>query len=219
MTATTQTEATPPGTPKPATIQNPRRVPRALARCEARCLLPGGGFWAAGTLDFGPHGCQLFAPRPYRRGEPVKLVLTNERLDGELPVAGTVAWAANKEPWHLGVAFDGPFLPAATRWFDELARAYPGLATFGASPRELAFTETLRLGPVPQVAPELNAADARVLRELGAGVTVGELRERLAASWAVIEGPLFALVGRGLITLDAAQAGTPAGWAPILSRF
>jgi len=201
------------------TIQNPRRVPRALARCEARCLLPGGGFWAAGTIDFGPHGCQLFAPRPYRRGEPIKLVLTNERLDGELAVGGTVAWAATKEPWHLGVAFEAPYQAASTRWFDKLAAAYPGLAAFGASPKELELDATVRLGPVPQVAPELNAADARVLREVGEGATVRALRERLASSWPVVEGPLFALLGRGLLTIDPAQAATPAAWAPVLSRF
>ena len=61
-------------------IQNPRRVPRAPARCEARCLLPGGGFWASDTNDFGPKGCQLHAPGPFKKGDPVKLVLTSERL-------------------------------------------------------------------------------------------------------------------------------------------
>jgi hypothetical protein len=35
----------------------------------------------------------------------------------------------------------------------------------------------------------------------------------------VIEGPLFALVGRNLLTVDAAQAARPADWAAILARY
>ena len=181
-------------------------------------MLPGGGFRAAGTLDFGPQGCQLFAPRPYHRGEPVKLVLSSERLEEELAVTGTVAWAANKEPWHLGVAFDAACLHAASRWFDLLAAAYPGLADYGASPRELELAATLRLGPVPTVPPELGAADAALLREVGDGVTVAELLRRQDTASPAAAGPIFALLGRGLITLDPAGVSAAGEWAPILAR-
>lgn len=198
-------------------IQNPRRVPRAPARCEARCLLPGGGFWASDTTDFGPKGCQLAAPGPFQKGDPVKLVLTSERLDTPLAVTGTVAWASSRAPWRIGVSFDPPFLPTTGSWFDRLVAAYPGLATYQLAPDSLALLDILHLGPVPRVAPELAPDEVAVMRAVGPGLTVKALQERLGPDWRGLEGVLFAMIGRKLLTLDAAAAAPPASWAPSLA--
>lgn len=198
-------------------IQNPRRVPRAPARCEARCLLPGGGFWASDTTDFGPRGCQLHAPGPFKKGDPVKLVLTSERVPEALATTGTVAWASARAPWRIGVAFDDPYVGSTAQWFDQLLKAYPGLGTFQLAPDSLQVTATVRLGPVPRVAPELVAEELTVLRAVGGGATVGELRDRIGRDWPAFDGLLFSLLGRKLLSVDPAPAGTEREWAPILS--
>lgn len=200
-------------------IQNPRRVPRAPARCEARCLLPGGGFWASDTTDFGPKGCQLHAPGPFKKGDPVKLVLTSERIPEALATTGTVAWASGRAPWRIGVAFDEPYLGTTGQWFDQLVKAYPGLATFRLAPDALEVTAVLRLGPAPRVAPELSGDEVRVLRAVAGspGVTVGTLRDRLGNDWPALEGLLFTLIGKKLLALDGATAGAPEAWAAYLA--
>jgi len=198
-------------------IQNPRRVPRAPARCEARCLLPGGGFWASDTTDFGPRGCQLHAPGPFKKGDPVKLVLTSERLPEALATTGTVAWASGRAPWRIGVAFDEPYLGTTAVWFDQLVQAYPGLATFRLAPDSLEVTAVVRLGPAPRVAPELAPDEVSVLRAVGDGATVAALRDRLGQDWPAFEGLLFSMIGRKLLTVDAAAAGAPEAWTPYLA--
>lgn len=197
-------------------LQNPRRVPRTPARCEARCLLPGGGFWAADTTDFGPRGCQLHAPGPFKKGDSVKLILTSERLPGELAATGTVAWASGRAPWRIGLAFDEPYLGATSRWFEQLLKAYPGLDTFHVAPQELELSATLRLGHPPRVKPELAADEVAVLRAVGGGLTVSALRDVLGHDWPAFEGLVFSLLGRRHLTLDAAAAGAPEAWAPYL---
>jgi hypothetical protein len=201
----------------PDVIHNPRRVPRAPARCEARCLLPGGGFWASDTTDFGPKGCQLAAPGPFKKGDPVKLVLTSERIEEALATTGTVAWASSRAPWRIGVAFDEPYLGTTGHWFDELVKAYPGLATFQLAPETLEVKATIHLGPAPRVAPELAPDEVAVLRALGGGATVGALREKMGQDWPAFEGVLFAMIGKKLLTLDAAAAAAPQSWAPYLA--
>jgi hypothetical protein len=201
----------------PDVILNPRRVPRAPARCEARCLLPGGGFWASDTTDFGPKGCQLAAPGPFKKGDPVKLVLTSERITESLATTGTVAWASGRAPWRIGVSFDEPYLGTTGHWFDELVKAYPGLATFQLAPEKLAVTATIHLGPTPRVSPDLAPDEVAVLRAVGAGGTVAALREKMGQDWPAFEGVLFAMIGKKLLSLEPETAGSADAWAPILA--
>lgn len=198
-------------------ILNPRRVPRAPARCEARCLLPGGGFWASDTTDFGPRGCQLQAPGPFRKGDPIKLVLKSERVEEPLAATGSVAWASPRAPWRIGVAFDPPYLGATGAWFERLVQAYPGLATFQLAPESLELAATVRLGPAPRVAPDLSADEVAVLRAVGGGLTVAALRDRLGQDWPAFEGLLFAMIGKKLLSVDGAQASGPEAWAAWLA--
>ena len=57
-----------------------------------------------------------------------------------------------------------------------------------------------------------------MLRAVGDGLTVAGLQQRVGQEWPAFEGLLFAMVGRRLLSLDAAQAGRPAAWAPYGSR-
>jgi hypothetical protein len=197
-------------------ILNPRRVPRAPAACEARCLLPGGGFWASDTTDVSPGGIQLQAPGPFTVGDPIKLTLRSERVEGLLATTGRVAWATKRPPWRIGVAFDEPFVGESARWFERLLAAYPGLATFRLAPSSLELSTTLFLAAPPRVAPELTGDEVTVLRAVGAGVTPARLKAQHPDVWPALEGTLFALLGKKYLTLDPGAAGTPEGWQPYL---
>jgi hypothetical protein len=45
---------------------------------------------------------------------------------------------------------------------------------------------------------------------------VADLRQRLGPDWSRAQRALFALLSRGLLTLDAAEAGNPDAWRPLL---
>lgn len=194
-------------------IHNQRRVPRAPASCEARCLLPGGGFWASDTIDVSPRGCQIQAPGPFHVGDPLKLTLTSVGVEGLLATTGRVAWASTRPPWRVGVAFDEPFVGESGRWFEKLLAAYPGLATFQLAPASLDVSTTIFLGPPPRAALDLGHDELTVLRAVGAGTTAARLRDRHPDDWPALEGTLFALLGKKLLTLDPGAAGRPEDWA------
>jgi len=197
-------------------IVNPRRVPRAPARCEVTGLLEGGGHWATDTIDIGPSGCQLVAPGRAKAGDPLRLLITNERVTSALAVTGRVAWARSSPPWRVGVVFDADTGADAARWFEALLAAYPGLATYHLAPEAIEASATIRLGRAPRLNPELTSDEVEVLREVGAGATVTALQARLGTDWPAFEGMLFAMMGRRLLTVDASAAGAPADWASYL---
>src|SRR5512142_2513579 len=114
-------------------IQNPRRSPRAPARCRTAVVSASGTFEAT-TEDVGGHGCQLVSPRLVRRGEPVQLVVSHETMKEPLRVAGRVAWASDRAPWRLGIAYDEGSLAVTQAWFDELLPRIPGLSAFRRIP-------------------------------------------------------------------------------------
>jgi len=198
-------------------IINPRRGPRAPARCEARCLLHGGGFWGSDTIDVGPSGCQLVAPGPCQPGDPLELVLTNERLPDDLRVTAKVAWARGTAPRRIGVSFDPESLPASHAWFDRLVAAYPGLDAYQLAPGALDLDATVLPGPAPRVAPGLGREEAALLRAVGDGASVASLKARLGPEWPAFEGILFAMLARRLLTTDPGAAGPQAAWAPYLT--
>lgn len=198
-------------------ILNPRRVPRAPASCEARCLLPGGGFWASDTTDVSPGGIQLQAPGPFHVGDPIKLTLTSERVEGLLATTGRVAWASTRPPWRIGVAFDEHFTGDSARWFEKLLAAYPGLATFQLAPSSIETSTTIFLGPPPRVATDFTHDEATLLRSIGAGASAARLRDLHPDTWPALEGALFALLGKKHLTLDPGAAGPAEAWAPYLA--
>jgi hypothetical protein len=197
-------------------IVNPRRVPRAPARCEVTGLLEGGGHWATDTIDIGPSGCQLVAPGRAKVGDPLKLLITNERVGSALAVEGRVVWARPAAPWRIGVAFEAGNGAEAGAWFESLLAAYPGLATYQLAPEAIEASAVVRLGPAPRLQPELNGEELEVLRAVGTGTSVTALQARLGQDWPAFEGLLFAMLGRRLLTLDAGAAAPPTAWAAYL---
>lgn len=197
-------------------IENPRRVPRAAVRCEARIALREGGYWTAPTSDSSPRGVQLEAPAPQDPGSRIFVELVNERVGPALALGGRVAWCAKAPPWRIGIAFDAGSVPAATRFFDALTAAHPGVDTYGNAPDRIPVDVSLAPAPPPEVVtPALTDDEARVLRVLGAGRRAGDLAEALGGG---VEGPknaLFSLLGRGYVVVGRADPAAAERWAPL----
>ena len=176
-------------------IQNPRRAPRAPARCLASVVSAQGSFEAT-TEDVGGHGCQLVSPRLVRRGEPVQLVVAHEAVKQPLRVAGRVAWASERAPWRLGIAYDDSAHPQTEDWFDELLAGVSGLSVFkpnsptGFPP--LDTTDSYLAAP-PRFVVDLTPDEVAVLRALGSGISVAELRSLLRDRWQTALRALFSL--------------------------
>src|SRR5512133_1142306 len=106
-------------------IANPRRSPRAPARCRAAVVSSTQGWFEAETEDIGSMGCQLVSPKHVRKGDLVNLVVTNEKVGEPLKVSGRVAWVSPRPPYRVGVAFVEGAHKESARWFDLLLSAYP----------------------------------------------------------------------------------------------
>jgi hypothetical protein len=158
------------------------------------------------------------APGPFAEGDPVELTVRNERLHRPLRVTGQVAWASRRAPWRIGIAFDEASRAPAEGWFEELLHAYPGLAAYQHAPDTLELGAAVRPGPVPRVPVELSREEAAIIDTVGDAMTVQEIRDRLSTDWPAVEGHLFSMIGKRLLTLDAASAGTRAAWRPIIEH-
>ncbi len=199
-------------------IENPRRAPRAPVRCEARVALREGGYWAGPTSDYGPKGCQVSAPLRLEPGSRLFLELVNERVPGPFQLSGRVAWSSTQAPWRSGIAFDEASVVLASRFFERLAAAYPGLDTYGRAPDRIPADGTLAPLPPPAVEPLLTAAERDVLRAVGAGLDVQELRKRSGADWQLVQNATFSLLGRRYLAIGTPSADAARAWAPLLER-
>lgn len=202
----------------PEFIENPRRSPRAPVRCEARVALREGGFWAAPTCDYGPKGCQVSAPLRLEPGSRLFLELVNERVPGPFQLSGRVAWSSTDAPWRSGIAFDDASVTLAERFFERLAAAYPGLDTYGRAPDRIPADGTLAPLPPPAVEPLLTGSERDVLRAVGAGTLVAELRARFGEAWHEAQNATFSLLGRRYLTIGAADPGAARAWEPLLEK-
>jgi hypothetical protein len=205
-----------PRVPASTYIENPRRGPRAPARCKARVLSPSGALEAE-TEDLGSHGCQLVAPRPLRKGDPVKLVIANDRVPDALRVAGRVAWASARAPWRLGVAFDDDTLDESTRWFERFVAAHPGVPVPRRIPTRIPVDAMLYLGPAPRFVVDFDRHEAAILRAIGSGTSVGELMARLRDDREPRKRALFSLLARQHLTLSRGASVHPHAWKAILT--
>src|SRR5512145_3147773 len=106
-------------------ILNPRRAPRAPARCRATVLTPAGAFDAE-TEDIGARGCQVVSPKLVKKGDPVRIAVSADRVASELRMEGKVAWVSARPPWRVGIAFDDAKVHAGEVWFEKLVAASPG---------------------------------------------------------------------------------------------
>lgn len=203
----------------PEFIENPRRSPRAPVRCEARVALRDGGYWAAPTSDYGPKGCQVSAPLRLEPGSRLFLELVNERVPGPFQLSGRVAWSSREAPWRSGIAFDEASVILAGRFFERLAAVYPGLDTYGRAPDRIPSDGVVVPLPPPAVDPLLTASERDVLRAVGAGLSVVELRARTGGDWLTAQNATFSLLGRRYLAIgEAPDAEAARAWAPLLEK-
>jgi hypothetical protein len=198
-------------------ITSTRRGLRVPARCAVRASTTLSS-WDAETEDIGPLGCRLVGPRPLERGQPVKLAISSPHVRELLEAVGRVAWRSTRPPWRLGVAFADGHRREGQRWFDELVAAEPELLLHDYLPDQLPEGTMLFLAAPPAGPFPLNEAEAEVLRRIGEGTTVRELRLRLADGWERFQHALFSLLSRSALTLARAEATPPEPWLRLLAQ-
>lgn len=193
-------------------IQNPRRVPRAPVRCEARIALADGGYWASPTSDYGPHGCQVLSPMPLAPGTRVFVELVNERVPEPVGLAGRVAWRAKDPPWRMGVHFDESSFGAAGGFFERLAAAYPGIDAYDRAPDRIPEDAPLAPAPPPESRPPLTEDEEELLVLVGAGARAGALGASFAGGRDRAVHAMFALLARRYLVVGEPDAEAAAAW-------
>lgn len=197
---------------------NPRRSPRATVRCQAR-VVTGQGQVEAETEDIGPHGCQVIARRHVRKNEQVRVEVTHPLVRETLDAGGRVAWASAQEPFRIGIAFVEGSLRAAVRWYEKLVESNPGMTTLDRIPERIPVDSSVYLGAPPRFVVDFSADEAAVLRAIGSGVTVDDLRVELRDRWVTCQRALFSLLARNHATLQRGQAVHPETWKKILAEL
>jgi len=198
-------------------IQNPRRSPRAPVRCRANVVSAQGSFEAA-TEDVGGHGCQVVSPRLVRKGEPIQLMLSHEVMTEALRVSGRVAWASERAPWRLGIAYAEEVLTTSQAWFDELLARLPDLAVSRRIPDRIPLDAVVYLGAPPKFLADFTPDEVAVLRSLGSGTSVAELRALLRDRWQESLRALFSLLAQHRVTLTRGASVHPDAWKKALAE-
>ena len=198
-------------------IVNPRRAPRAPARCRAAVVTPAGAFDAE-TEDIGARGCQVVSPALLKKGDAVQLGLTNGKIPEPLRVAGKVAWVSEQPPWRVGIAFDDAYVPSAERWFERLVAAIPGIGSLRRVPAKIPVEAMVYLGPPPRFLLDFTAEEASLLRAIASGARLDELAARLRDRWPAAQRALFSLLARQAVTLSRGQSAHPDAWKHVLSE-
>jgi len=196
---------------------NPRRAPRAPARCRTAVVSAAASF-DADTEDIGPYGCQVASPKGMKKGAPVRVTIANDRLPDALRVGGRVAWTSARFPWRVGIAFDESALAATTSWFERLVAAHPGMKTLRRLPERISTEAMVFLAQPPRFLVDFSADEAALLRAIGSGAAVYELVARFRVRGAEIDRALFSLLARSAVTMVRGQAVHPEAWKRILDQ-
>ena len=201
----------------PEYLENPRRVPREAVRCGARLTLASGPVETT-TEDIGSRGCQVVLPFACRRGDAVALAISTARHPDTLRVDGRIAWVSPHAPFRVGIAYAAAGLPGAARWMERLRAFAPDLFPPGRrTPQRVPVDAMVFLGKVPSLV-DFAEDELVVLRKVGAGARVGDLRTQLPLSWPRTQRAFFSLLGRGFIILSRAEATHPVRWKRILGE-
>jgi len=198
-------------------VLNPRRAPRAPVRCRAEVTAANGARWATETEDVGPRGCQIVAPHRLPSGEPLTMVIASEGMTRTLRAGGKVAWISPAEPWRLGVAFAEQDAAVAADWYEALVAKNPALAAYRGVPERISVDATVFLGAPPRLVMDFTHDEIMILRCIGSGVSVGELKQRLRDIWGGAVHALFSLIVRRHLVLSRGASVLPAAWKQILS--
>ncbi|HET8541196.1 MAG TPA: PilZ domain-containing protein [Anaeromyxobacter sp.] len=198
-------------------ITNPRRAPRAPARCRTAVLAPTGSFEAE-TEDIGAYGCQVVSPKGVKKDDLVQVTIANDNVPEPLRVGGRIAWVSARFPWRVGIAFDEAALAETTAWFERLVEANPGMRTLRRLPDRIPVETAVYLGQPPRYVLDFNEDEAALLRGIGSGARVDDLMARFRVRGAAIERALFSLIARSAVTLVRGQAVHPSVWKPVLDE-
>ena len=200
-------------------VFNPRRTPRAPVRCRAEITGADGERWITETEDVGPRGCQVVAPRHRQLGEKLLLTVSTEGLSRTLRVGGKVAWISAAEPWRLGVAYAEQDAAVAVAWYDSMVAKNPALAAYRGVPERISIDATVFLGPPPRLVLDFTTEEIQILRCVGSGISVGELRSRLEEIWGRAQHGLFSLLVRRHLVLARGASVLPSAWKQVLSTL
>jgi hypothetical protein len=200
-------------------LENPRRAPRVRVRCAAAITPAAGTPLRASSEDVGPHGCQLVSPLPFAKGTLLQVDLASQETREVLRAAGTVAWCSPQPPWRLGLAFTPATRPAATKFFDKLVAARPGLANWRRIPDKLSLDAMVWLAAPPTRVVDFTAEELVMLRAVGSGATIYELRARLKDRWPTGQRAFFSLLSSGSITLTRSASASYQSWMDLLERL
>lgn len=198
-------------------VFNPRRAPRAPVRCRAEITGTDGARWTTETEDVGPRGCQVVAPQRRPSGEQLALVISAEGLTRTLRVGGRIAWVSAAEPWRLGVSYAEQDAAVAADWYEALVAKNPALAAYRGVPDRISVDAMLFLGPPPRLVMDFTNDEIQILRCIGSGTSVGELRARLKDIWNRAQHALFSLIVRRHLVLARGASVLPAAWKQILA--
>jgi hypothetical protein len=199
-------------------IQNPRRSPRAPARCRAKLGFVDGSRVEAETEDVSPHGCQVVSPRAVPLDAQISVELSSDLPVEALAVQGTVAWCSGTPPFRAGIAFAKGGQRSAARWFEALLAADPKLAPRRDVPDRIRTDATLYLGHPPRHVIDFTSEEVEVLRHVAAGATAGSLRSSFRDRWPSAQYALFSLLTRHAVTLDRGAAAHAETWRPTLQQ-
>ena len=198
-------------------VVNPRRSPRAPARCRA-AVVSGAGVLQAETEDVGAQGCQLVGAHLLRSGERVLLEISNELVTGALRVGGRIAWASGAAGGRAGVAYEVPAFPRAREWFERLVASHPGVGAFRRVPERIAGDAMVFLGSAPAGPTEFSPEELMLLRCVGDGIEVRELIAAAGPRWVSAQRPFFSLLQRQFLTLLGRHAMPATAGAPVLAQ-
>jgi len=197
-------------------IANPRRGPRAPVRCSARVIAAAATF-DGHTEDVGSHGCQVISPKLIRKGEPVRVTLSDVRVRERLAVAGRVAWASLEAPFRVGIAFDEAQLRSSKRFVGELLQAYPSLTPPPRVPARIPLDAWVYLAAPPRLVVDFSRAEVSLLRAVASGARIDDLLARFHDCWPATQGALYSLLARRHVTLSRGAAVLPEAWRKLLA--
>jgi hypothetical protein len=199
-------------------LENPRKAPRARLRLPAT-VVAGAVAFEAETEDLGPHGCQLVAPQPLPAGTALTITIRAAEAPSPLQARSAVAWASPQAPWRLGVAFEASIRPAALAFFDAVVAARPGAADWQRVPDRISYDAMVWLAPPPRLVVDFTPDEVAVLRAVGSGASVFELRSRLRDRWARGQRAFYSLLTSHHVTLSRGGAVPFANWSTLLRQL
>jgi len=117
----------------------------------------------------------------------------------------------------VGIAFVSEAFAAAAQWMERVRAVVPELFTRSRTPQRVSLESTFYLGPPPRL-PDLGDGDLALLRQVGTGLCLCDLRCSSAEELRLLQERFFALLEQGLLTFSPERAGDPQAWARVLGR-